>query len=202
MKIKLFIITLVFFFSTFDTVIAGKQELNTNAISNTINVEYLSNEIKNVENPELPHGPNIVSTTINILLSLLLIIGLIYLTIIILKYFYSKSKFVFKNNGIIKIITKEHIDSKKIIYLVDVVNKILIVGAGNNELVLLSEIADKETIENIRQQANEYVSKQHLKNEIKFSDNLKSTYIKQGKKLVNNGNETVKNIINKLRKKQ
>jgi flagellar biogenesis protein FliO len=202
MKIKFLIIILVFFFSTFDTIVAEKKELNINPVSNTTNGEYLSGEIENIKNPELPQGPNIVSTIINILLSLLLIIGLIYLTIIILKYFYNKSKFVFKNQGIIKIIAKEHIDSKKIIYLVDAANKILIVGAGNNELVLLSEITDKETIENIRQQTDEYVSKQRLKNEIKFSDNLKSTYVKQGKKLLNNGNETVKNIINKLRKKQ
>lgn len=202
MKIKLILITSIFFFSIFEIYAAEKQQIKENKFSNTTNVEYLSKEIENIENPEVPHGPGIVSTSVNLLISLLFIIGLIYLTVIALKYFYSKSMVFFKTQGIIKVIGKEYIDSKKVIYLVDVVNKILIIGSGNNELVLLSEINDKETIENIRQQADEYISKYRLKKEIKFSDNLKSTYVKQGKKLINTGNEVVKKIMDKIRKKQ
>lgn len=203
MKIKLIIISVIFFFSIFEIYAAEKQQIKEdNKFSNTTNVNYLSKEIENIENLEIPRGPGIVSTSINLLISLLFIIGLIYLTIITLKYFYSRSMVLFKNQGIIKVIGKEYLDSKKIIYLVDVINKILIIGSGNNELVLLSEITDKETIENIRQHADEYIAKYRLKRDIQFSDNLKLTYIKQGKKLINKGNEAVKKIINKLRKKQ
>ena len=202
MRIKLIIITFIFFFSILEIFAAEKKQIKENIFSNTTNAEYLSKEIKNIENPEMPHGPGIISTSVNLLISLLFIIGLIYLTIIALKYFYNKSMFLFKNQGIIKILAKEYIDSKKIIYLVDVANKILVIGSGNNELVLLSEITDKETVENIRQQADEYISKYNLKKETKFSDNLKSTYVKQGKKLINTGNETVKKIMDKIRKKQ
>lgn len=202
MKKKFIIFSFIFFFIIFEIFAVEKQQIKYNNSSNTTNVEYLSKEFGNIENPEVPHGPGIVSTSVNLLISLLFIIGLIYLTIIALKYFYGKSILLFKSQGVIKIIAKEYIDSKKIIYLVDVANKILIIGSGNNELVLLSEITDKETVENIRQQADEYISKYRLKKEIKFSDNLKSTYVKQSKKLINTGNEAVKKIIDKIRKKQ
>ncbi|MCX8092805.1 MAG: flagellar biosynthetic protein FliO [Candidatus Goldbacteria bacterium] len=201
-KINLILLTFIFFFNVYGIYAVEKKEIKENISSNTTNSEYLSNEIKNIENPEIPHGPGILNTSVNLLLSLLFIIGLIYLTIIALKYFYGKSMLLFKSQGLIKIIAREYIDSKKIIYLIDVANKILIVGSGNNELVLLSEINDKETVENIRQQADEYIAKYRLKKEVKFSDNLKSTYIKQGKKLIDSGNETIKKIFEKIRKKQ
>jgi len=202
MKIKLIIIIFIFFFGITQFFAAENKTIKDNITSNTLNAEYLSNEYKNIENPDIPHGPGIVSTSLNLLISLLFIIGLIYLTIIAIKYFYSKSMFLFKNQEIIKVIAKEYIDTKKIIYLVDVANKILIIGSGDNELVLLSEITEKETVENIRQQADEYISKYNLKKESNFSDNLKSTYIKQGKKLIDTGNETIKKIMEKIRKKQ
>jgi flagellar biogenesis protein FliO len=198
-------LVILFFFSALTLCAAevkpapGKAGSGPPALSDT---GYLAQEIKNVEHPVLPQAPGTVSTVINLLVSLLFVIGVIYLVMIALKFFYVRAAIPLKSQGILRVIAKEYIDTKKIIYVVEMADRLLVLGSGGDDIRTLSEITDKETIEKVKLQADEYIAKYRLKTETKFSEELKSSYLKQGKKLVDAGNQAVKNLMDKFGKKQ
>ncbi len=161
---------------------------------------YLANEIKNIENPAAIKSPSVVGTTINLILSLLFVIGLIYLVMVALKFFYVRTSIPLRTGGIITILAKEHIDSKSVLYVVEFVDRILLLGHAGGTINALSEIKDPEIIIQIKEKADEYISKYRMKNESKFSEELKASYLKQGQKIIDVGNKTVKEILNKFKK--
>lgn len=161
---------------------------------------YLADEIANLEKPAEIKGPGIVGTTINLILALLFVIGLSYLLMAGLKYFYVKASIPLKSEGVIKILAKEQLDKNKAVYVLEFADRVLVLAsAGENSLVPVTEIKDAETIEKIKASADEYVSKYRKKGENKFADEMKATYARQGKKIVDSGNQTVKNLIEKLK---
>jgi flagellar biogenesis protein FliO len=162
---------------------------------------YLAAEMKGIESPDVPKAPSTISTAINLLVSLLFVIGVIYLVMIALKYFYVRAAIPIKSEGVLRVLAREYIDTKKVIYIVELADRVLILGSGGDSLTTLSEITDKESIEKIKQQADEYISKYRMQSETKFAEELKSSYVKQGRKLVDAGNQAVKNIMDKFRKK-
>lgn len=132
---------------------------------------------------------------------MLFIIGLIYLLAIGLKFFYVKASIPMKSENVVTVIAREYVDSKTIMYVVEFAGKVLLLGNAGSSLNVLTEITDKEAIDKLKQQADEYVSKYKLKAENRFDQQLKSSYLQQGKKLVNNGNDMVKGIMDKFVKK-
>jgi len=162
---------------------------------------YLSAELKNIENPALPKAPSISGTILRLFLSLLGVLGLIYLLAVAGKMLYVRASIPLKSEGVLRILAREYIDTQKIVYFIETAGRVLIVGSAGNNLNTLAEITDKETIDNLKLQADEYVAKYRIKTEAKFADELKAGYVKQGKKLVDAGNDAVKNIMEKLRKK-
>lgn len=162
---------------------------------------YLTAELNSIANPALPKAPSAVGTSVNLLVSLLFVIGIIYIVMIALKFFYVRASFPLKSEGVLKVLAREYIDTKKIIYFVETADRILILGSAGESISTLSEITDKDAIEKIKLQADEYIAKYRMKSETKFADELKAGYVKQGKKLVDAGNTAVKNIMEKFRKK-
>ena len=57
-----------------------------------------------------------------------------------------------------------------------------------------------DCIEKIKQGASEYLAKYQIKADAKFADELKDAYAKQGKKLVDGGNDIISRIKDKLKK--
>jgi len=161
---------------------------------------YLDNGYKAISNPQPVQGPGLLSTTINLIISLLFVIGIIYLVMIALKVFYVRAAIPLKSEGIVKIIAKEYIDTKKTVYLIEVAERVLILGGTDDNISLLSEITDKDAIEKIKQGASEYLAKYQIKADAKFADELKDAYAKQGKKLVDGGNDIISRIKDKLKK--
>lgn len=162
---------------------------------------YLASEYGAITSPKAIPAPSIVSTTINLLVSLLFIIGLIYLVAAGLKFFYVKASIPMKSENVVNVIAREYVDSKTIMYVVEFAGKVLLLGNAGASLNVLTEITDKEAIDKLKQQADEYVSKYKLKAENRFDQQLKSSYLQQGKKLVNNGNDMIKGIMEKFVKK-
>ncbi len=162
---------------------------------------YLAAELNNIENPPIPKAPSALGTTLSLFISLLFVIGVIYVVMIALKYFYVRASIPMRSGGVVKVLAREYIDTKKVIYFIEAADRLLILGSSGDNISTLAEITDRETIEKVRADADEYISRYRMKSEAKFSEELKSSYMKQGKKLVDTGNQVVKNILEKFRKK-
>ena len=100
----------------------------------------------------------------------------------------------------VKVLAKETIDAKRAVYVVEFADRILLLGAGGESLNVLAEIKDEETMEKVKSSADEYISRYRSKSRINFSDELKATYIKQGKKTLESGNKTLKKVMDKFKK--
>jgi len=170
--------------------------------SKTIKAEnsYLSNELKSVENPTPIPNPDIGGTIIQLILWLLFVIGLIYVAILGLKFLYVKASIPFRTTGIIRVIAKEYLDNKSVLYVIEFANKILLLGNSGGTINNITEISDNEVINQIKENAQEYITKYRLKNESKFSQELKNSYFQQGQKIVDVGNKAVKDLLNKFKK--
>ena len=84
-----------------------------------VEAEYLSADFNAVENPVIPKAPNIFETIIKLVISLLFVIGLIYVLMIALKFFYVRASIPLRSEGVVKILAKEYLEDKKSVYVVE-----------------------------------------------------------------------------------
>ncbi len=117
-----------------------------------------------------------------------------------LKFFYIKTSIPLTRQGAIKILAKEYIESKKSLYIVEFGEKILLLGVTEDNISKITEVTEPEIVNRIKENVDEFIRKEKLKNETKFSEELKKNYINQTKSLVNKGNELVKKIKDKFSK--
>jgi flagellar biogenesis protein FliO len=162
---------------------------------------YLSKEYNTVEYPKAVAPPDIMSTLINLLGGLLFIIILIYVILRAGKFLYVKASIPIKNENVVTVLAKEYLDNKMALYVVEFADKVLLLGSSGQAISTLTEINDKETVDKVKQKADEFIAKYTLRSESKFEDELKSSYLKQGKKLVDSGNTVIRNIMDKFNKK-
>ncbi len=163
---------------------------------------YLSNEYPGIASPKAIPPPDILPTIIRFLTALGLTLLLIYLLAWALKYFNIKASIPVKSENVISVIAKEYIDGMTVLYVVEFAGKVLLLGNSGGAINLLTEITGSEEIGKLKQQADEYVAKYSLKAESRFDQQLKSSYLKQGKTLVNSGNQMIKGIMEKFGKKE
>lgn len=205
MKVKLFgsfflIFFFLFFFNNF-LIAETKKDISSNTkIEEKENSQYLEQEINNIKNPQPIKSQGILSSIINFLLSLIFVIGLIYIMMLALKFFYIKTSIPLTRQGAIKILAREYIEAKKSLFIIEFGNKILLLGVTEDNINTLAEITDTETINRIKENVDEFIVKTKLKNEMKFSEQLKKNYINQTKNLIDKGNEIVKKIKDKFSK--
>lgn len=207
MRIKFFGISLLiliffflFFFSNFIIAETKKEISSKSKIEEKESSRYLEQEINNIKNPQPIKSQGILGSIVNFILSLLFVIGLIYIMMLALKFFYIKASIPLTRQGAIKILAREFIEPKKSLYLVEFGGKILLLGVTDDNISKITEITDNETINKIKEDVDEFVLKAKLKNEKKFSEQLKKNYIIQTKNLVDKGNEIVKKIKEKFSK--
>jgi flagellar protein FliO/FliZ len=98
-------------------------------------------------------SPSVFSTFFHIILNLGLIIGFIFITVWCLKMVWEKRGIT---NNVdetkpIKILTSTYLAPRKAIHLVEVGNRILVLGVGNDEITRLDVITDPAEMEMIRQ---------------------------------------------------
>lgn len=79
-------------------------------------------------------------------LSFALIIFLMLIVFYVLKRFYQPAFGSANSSGVMRIYGQLQIQPRKTIYIVRVLNKVLVIGASENSLTVLSEINDQEII--------------------------------------------------------
>ena len=98
--------------------------------------------------PETPSTPDLVSTFLRMIASLLVILAFIALGI----FAFKKLKYKESNNGgkPLSVLHKLPVGSKESICVVEVGDQILIIGVTNNYISLLSKVEDEDTIDKLR----------------------------------------------------
>jgi len=98
-------------------------------------------------------SPGIFSTFIRLVLALALTVGLIFVTVWGLKIVWEKRGLTnnVDENKPIKILTSTYLAPRKTIHLVEVGNRILVLGVGSDEITRLDVINDPAEVASIRQ---------------------------------------------------
>jgi flagellar biogenesis protein FliO len=98
-------------------------------------------------------SPNLLSTLLQVVFYLALIVGLIILTVWGVKFIWEKQGWgnLAEPGKPIKVLTTTYLAPRKVIHLVEVGNRLLVVGVGNEEIHCLDVITEKSEVEELRQ---------------------------------------------------
>jgi flagellar biogenesis protein FliO len=80
-----------------------------------------------------------------------IILGLIYGGLMLVKLLARKAKVAPKSEKLIRVVDRTVLDAKRAIYLVKVVDRLLVVGVGTNEIRTLAQIEDETIVENVQE---------------------------------------------------
>lgn len=117
---------------------------------------------------------NFLEVGLRAFFALILIIVLIFLTVYLIKRFYSVHQNNFGLDGAVTILSRTPLAPKSSIYLVQVINQILVIGLTEQNMSLLSEIKDTSIIAEL--EANQ--KKQRWK-PVSFKDQLSKVLKRQ-----------------------
>lgn len=112
----------------------------TSALQRERNDEGVLNDLK---------LPNVFEVIMRFLFSLLLIIGFIFGAALLYKKYFGGRYLVGRENEAIKVLAHRYLDPKKSLYLVEVGQKILVIGTGADELHLITEITDPDGVRSV-----------------------------------------------------
>ncbi len=142
-------------------------ETITTTVEQSENVDVAKDIIKEKENQK--YEVNFFVLIAKAVFSLLIITGLIYF---ILRFFLKGQRWMTKQEGLIQIIGTHPLAPNKYIQIVEIGNKLLVLGVSEHNINLLTEIIDKEIIDFIKIQ----VSKQEDKMQLSFIQHLKNRF--------------------------
>ncbi len=99
--------------------------------------------------PEINYAPGLASILFKLFVSLIVIIGLIYVFIFLLKKIGNKS--LPDNSNLIKIIGKSYLTPKQSLYIVKLGSSYVVLGVGENSTSLIKELSpdEVETLQSI-----------------------------------------------------
>ncbi|MDI6735385.1 MAG: flagellar biosynthetic protein FliO [bacterium] len=128
--------------------------------------------------------------------SLLIISGLIYF---VLRFFLKGQRWLTKQQGLIQIIGTHPLTPNKYIQIIEIGNKLLVLGISDHSINLLTEIRDKEEIDFIKIQFSRQEDKmqlsfiQHLKERISGGE-IKQTSYEEKLQFLNKQRERLKKL--------
>ena len=143
-------------------------------------------------------SPSLFATLLRLLAALAVIIGLIVLTVWGLKVVWGKrgwSQFAEEGKPV-KVLTMVHIAPRKAIYLVEVGNRILVVGVGNEEMNCLDVIQNSEEVNALRLSTVQGFPK--IFNRITERHNMADQKV-ETQKIIKESNQVVGDYVNKLK---
>lgn len=145
---------------------------------------------------ERDYNINLFTLIAKAIFSLLIITGLIYFT---LRFFLKSQRWMTKQHHFIQIIATQPLAPNKYIHLIEIGNKLLVLGVSEQSINLLTEIVDKEVIDFIKTQASSQEEKtplsfiQHLKERLRGQEIPQTSY-EEKLKFLNQQRERLKNL--------
>ena len=135
----------------------------------------------------LPDRPVGATSYFSYFLGLILLVGAAAGIAYLLRFLAKRSKTALSENNqeILEIIAQAPLGKNKYVSLVQVADKILVLGVGETGINLLTEIKDKEEIDSLKIRANARGNKHGLP----FSDYLKGVFARSEPQLGNRGQE-------------
>jgi flagellar biosynthetic protein FliO len=106
--------------------------------------------LSDYQDPQPQTEPNSLLTVVGLIVKLGVVIALIYIVTLALRYFGNRSRKVLLGNSAINVLEKAALAQNRELYLVDVADKVLLLGATANNISVLTEITDAEAIEGLR----------------------------------------------------
>lgn len=85
-----------------------------------------------------------------LVLSLLAVVAAIYFVGLVARKFFTRGRPKGGRDALIQVIDRAYLDSKKSIYLVKVVDRLLVVGTGSNDVRLLATLKDQSVVDSIK----------------------------------------------------
>jgi len=107
---------------------------------------FLSYEEQTTTSP----GRSFGSLMLRLVLSMAVILGLVYGGLMLVKMLMRKTRKAPKSEKLIRIVDRAVLDQKRAIYLVKVIDRLLVVGVGANDIRTLAQIDDETVIENVQ----------------------------------------------------
>ncbi len=124
----------------------------------------------NYEEPLPPSVPDLFSTTVRMIVSLIIVLSVILIIYYIVKRFLLKGNGMIGGNRLIKVISTNFIGHKKAITLVEVADEVLVLGISNNNISMLTRLENNRAITNLK--GNNNMSDRDGKGTEVFSDQL------------------------------
>jgi len=103
------------------------------------------------EEPTAPTRPSFGSLMLRLVLSMIIILALIYGGVMLVRLLARKAKVAPKSEKLIRIVDRAALDQKRAIYLVKVIDRLLVVGVGTNDIRTLAQIEDETVVENVQE---------------------------------------------------
>jgi flagellar biogenesis protein FliO len=117
----------------------------------TTTAEKDSNDFLSYDEPVAAPRSSFASLILRLVLSMAIILGLIYGGLMLVKLLARKAKVAPKSEKLIRVVDRTVLDAKRAIYLVKVVDRLLVVGVGTNEIRTLAQIEDETIVENVQE---------------------------------------------------
>ena len=102
------------------------------------------------QDPQATPAPNNFMTVVGLAFKLAIVVGLIYLTVLGLRYFGNRGRAVFMGHNAINVLEKTALAQNRELYLIDVADRVLLLGATTTNISVLTDISDPEAIEDLR----------------------------------------------------
>ena len=107
---------------------------------------FLSYEQPTTTSPSRSFG----SLMLRLVLSMAVILALIYGGLMLVRMLIRKTRKAPKSEKLIRIVDRAVLDQKRTIYLVKVIDRVLVVGVGANDIRTLAQIEDETVVENVQ----------------------------------------------------
>jgi len=93
---------------------------------------------------------SVFGVLLRLVLSMVAIVGLIYGTIYLLRHFARRNTEKPENERLVQVIDRVNLDAKRSVYIVKVVDRLMILGVGSENVTMLGEIRDESVVESVK----------------------------------------------------
>ena len=109
-----------------------------------------SSFLPDYQDPQPAASPNGFATILSLAVKLVIVLVLIYATMVGLRYFGNRTRRAVMGDSSINVLEKTPLAQNRELYLIDVADRVLLLGATSTSMTMLTEITDPAAVEELR----------------------------------------------------